>query len=333
MALAFHFCADETTLRMARRSVSVVVRALQDLFTAASDDYPQFTPMEIEAQARQTDKEITPDLIRLGLYLAQEFGVFGGWMPADTEQTEFKSVCAIEFKSVGANEYILTHKDVDGLWDKRVHQWTVRFELPVEHSASIATAERNILLSALRVFCNEAELESLLVDPHNTKPRKLGIAPGFELHVAWLLSLFGFSAILLGDYERLVAPETKAERGSLDILAAHQGRKVLLVVACTMNPPKPEEFSNVRNVREIVLRDAGFAGTDVRVIPVMFTATRGGPLCDRNGTECVPIVDADRLKEFLDFVLHGREEPLFEFLEEPDPELPRSIAGWGFRDV
>lgn len=331
MVVAFHFCADETTLRVARKSVSVVVNALQDLFSYSTYDFPQFTPAEIEVRARQKDGEVTADLIRLGLYLAQEFGVFGGWTPAETEPPEFKSTAAIEFKSVGANEYILTHENVEGLWDQRIKQWTERFEPAVKDGGNVAANEQNILLSALRVFCTDVEMESLLVHPHKVT-RKLDVSAGFELRVGWLLGLFGFSTIILGDYEHLVVPETKARRGSVDILAAHRTRKLLLAVACTTAPPKMEDFGNVRNVREIVLREAGFAGTDVRVIPVMFAATRGGPLCDRNGTECVPIVDTDRLKEFLGLIWQGREEPLFEFLEEPDPELPRAITGWGFRD-
>lgn len=326
MVLAFHHCADEAALQRARKSLSVVVRAMQELFRDASVDYPQFTPEEIEARARQSDEEVTADLIRLGLYLAQEFGVLHGWTPSDTEPPEFKSVVAIEVKSVGASDQILTHKNVDGLWDERIRQWKERFE-PSERGE---TGEPNVLLRALRVFCTDAQMLDLLTRPHEVPPKRLGQGAAFELHVGRFLSLLGFSTIILGEYEDIVA-KTKVKRGTLDILAAHFPRKLLLVVACTINTPKNEDFGQVRNAREIVFRE-GLVETEYCVTPVIFTAAMGGSLCNTDGAECVPIVDADLMKEFLELIWEGQEEPLFEFLANPNPEIPRAITGWGSRD-
>lgn len=311
MVLAFHYCADEDTLRVAKKSVQVVVQTLQELFAEAAVDFPQFTPAEIEAKARGIDPEVKSETIQLGLYLAQEFSVLGGYSPNNPEQTEFKSV--------SANEYVLT-RNSKTIWDERVQQAGARLEPPVEQTTAIPSRERNILLAALRLFCNDAEMENLLINAHNIKPPKLTVGAGFELHVAWLLSLFGVATVVLGKYEHIVAPETNVRRASVDILAADQNRKLALVVACTLNPPKAEDFGNLRNAREIVLREA-FAGSDVCVIPVLFTAAMGCPSCNQeNGGVCIPIVDADKMKELLGFLREGQEAQFFDFLTNPDPD-------------
>lgn len=311
MTLAFHYCADEDTLRVAKQSVEIVVQALQELFSEATVDYPQFTPAEIEAKARSIDAEIKPETIQLGLYLAQEFNVLGGYTPSNPEQTEFKSV--------SANEYVLT-RNAKAIWDERIHQASARLEPPAEQTAATPASGRNILLAALRLFCNDAEMENLLINAHNIKAPKLTVGAGFELHVAWLLSLFGVATVVLGKYEHIVAPETNVRRASVDILAADQNRKLALVVACTLNPPKAEDFGNLRNAREIVLREA-FAGSDVCVIPVLFTAAMGCPSCNQeNGGVCIPIVDADKMKELLGFLREGQEAQFFAFLVNPDPD-------------
>lgn len=311
MPLAFHYCADEATLRIAKTSVEVVVRTLQELYKEAPADYPQFTPAEIETKARSIDAGVKPETIQLGLYLAQEFNTLGGWSPNNPEGTEFKSV--------GVNEYILT-RNAKTIWEERIQQASARLEPSAERTAAIPASGRNILLAALRLFCSDAEVENLLINAHNIKAPRLTVGAGFELHVAWLLGLFGLATVVLGQYENIVAPETKVRRASVDILAAGQNGKLALVVACTLNPPKTEDFGNLRNAREIVLREA-FPGTDIQVTPVLFTAAMGCPSCNRaNGGVCIPIVDADKMKELLGFLREGQEAQFFDFLVNPEPD-------------
>lgn len=220
---------------------------------------------------------------------------------------------------MSANEYVLT-RDAEKIWDERVQQASARLELPAGQTTPIPASGRNILLAALRLFCGDAEMEDLLVKAHNVKAPRLSVAAGFELHVGWLLGLFGMATVVLGKYEDIFAPETNARRGSVDILAADQNRKLVLVVACTLNPPKTEDFGNLRNAREIVLREA-FAGINVCVTPVLFTAAMGCPSCNReNGGICIPIVDADKMKELLGFLREGQEAQFFDFLTNPDPD-------------
>lgn len=119
----------------------------------------------------------------------------------------------------------------------------------------IPPVERNSLFEALKRFCSEVELEEILVRPHANKPKKLKESAAFELHVGWLLGLCGLTTVVLGEYESLLARETKVIRGSVDILASRPHGNVLLLVACTMGPPKDEDFANLLNMRGILERE------------------------------------------------------------------------------
>lgn len=182
----------------------------------------------------------------------------------------------------------------------------------------IPTPERNILLEALRLFCPDTELDDLLVRAYDAKPPRLNESAGFELHVAWLLGLFGYSTVVLGHYEHIVAPHTKVRRATVDILAASQRRRSLLAVACTLNAPKAEDFSTLRYARDILEREV-FAETGVRVVPVLFTSATGCPLYDRpEGTlDAVAIMDADGVRKALNLLRTGQEQDFLNFLVNP----------------
>jgi len=105
----------------------------------------------------------------------------------------------------------------------------------------IPPTERNILLGAVQQFCRGTTLDDLLTRAYNVQPAKLKPSAAFELHVSWLLGMFGLSTVVLGEYERLLAPDTEIQRASIDILAASQQAKLLLVVSCTLNTPKEED--------------------------------------------------------------------------------------------
>src|SRR6266404_3129782 len=182
----------------------------------------------------------------------------------------------------------------------------------------ISPSERNIVLEAVQYFCRGTKLDDLLIRAYNEQPKKLKPSAAFELHVSWLLSMFGLSPVVLGEYEHILAPDTEVQRASVDILAASQERRLLLIVGCTLNPGKPEDFSNLRYAREILARDV-FAGTAVTIIPISFTSSMGGPQYDKSEDHfnSVPIVDADSMKHLLEHLRTGQEEHFFQFLSNP----------------
>ncbi len=190
----------------------------------------------------------------------------------------------------------------------------------------IPPSERNILLEAVvREFCRGTTLDDLLARAYNVQPAKLKPSAAFELHVSWLLGMFHLSTVILGEYERLLAPDSPVQRASIDILAAHQRTKLLLIVSCTLNPPKPEDINNLRYAREILARGV-FAETGVRVIPVLFTSSMGGSSYHQSEDhfDCVPIVDADDIEILLELLRSGQERRFFEFLANPTLGLATS---------
>ncbi len=182
----------------------------------------------------------------------------------------------------------------------------------------ISPSERNILLGALRQFCRDKTLDDLLLRAYNVQTVKLTQSPAFELHVSWLLGMFGLSTIVLGEYERLLAPDTEVQRASIDILAASQRSKLLLIVSCTLGTPKEEDIGNLRHAREILAREV-FAETGVRVVPILFTSSMGCPSYykSENHFDSVPAIDADGMKTLLQLLDSGQERRFYEFLANP----------------
>jgi len=182
----------------------------------------------------------------------------------------------------------------------------------------VSPPERNVLFEALKFFCPESELRLLLGSPHKKKSKKLKPGAAFELHVAWLLGFLGLSTAVLGEYEHIVAPETKIRRGSVDILAASQRHRRLVLVACTIGAPKEDDFTNVLNTAEIISREV-FTGTGVRVQPLVCTSVRGFPASKDivEGLVGLPIIDGDRLELLLRLIGAARERDFFSFLDSP----------------
>jgi hypothetical protein len=76
--LSFECCDDPDALRLARKSVEIVIRVLQDLFRIDLEK-TSFSLAEIEQHAQVVFGTLEPRTIRLGLYLVNEFsGVHAG---------------------------------------------------------------------------------------------------------------------------------------------------------------------------------------------------------------------------------------------------------------
>ncbi len=204
-------------------------------------------------------------------------------------------------------ELKVTHAVLGDVMDVQDHLWRL-----------IPEAERNVLLAALRRFCPQADLQNLLVKAYEHNPKRLKTSSAFELHIAWLLSLCGLSAIVLGEYEHLLAEQTGVQRASVDILAGKAKNDFLLVGACTIATPKEEDYTNLAHACEILRREA-FPDTRIPVFPVLFTGALGQPPYKQVGDELtyVPIVDADRIEIVLELLECGMERLFFDFLGSP----------------
>lgn len=182
----------------------------------------------------------------------------------------------------------------------------------------IPIATRNNLYQALQRFCPHTELERLLLRPHGTGPKKgFNYGRTFELRVAWLLALFGFSTIVLQEYEELFH-DSPAQLSTTDILASHPKINAVFVIGCTTGSPNEKDFSKLLDVRGVLMNEV-FAGRLVAVIPVLVTAAHGGdPYRQIDEVNSLAILDGSGLKSALEKLQSGREAEFLAFLTNPN---------------
>ncbi|MFQ5926106.1 MAG: hypothetical protein ACE5MH_01585, partial [Terriglobia bacterium] len=135
--------------------------------------------------------------------------------------------------------------------------------------------EKNPLAAVLKLFCEQTRFEH-----HFTQPKyefKKHAAPGFERSVSWLLSCAGFSVLWLGrEFENLREVESQAHLGSVDIVACHFQKKVLLLVGCTTGAPSQTDIDNLQNLSRELHRRA-LVGTSYEVKTAVFTSIANLP--------------------------------------------------------
>ena len=190
--------------------------------------------------------------------------------------------------------------------------------------------ERNVLFAALSRFCLPDRLESALANPGGQEKKRLTLDQGaaFELHVGWLLGVLGLQVIVLGDYEYLVHPKTGVRLGSLDIVGFDAATRSLLLAACTLNPPKQEDFTTLFNVRRI-LQEEVLAGTSAGIKLVIFTGAKDQPRFSAPGDiEAVPVVDSDLLAQTVKKLTAGETVRLSDLLPDSfiDDVSPRRYS-------
>ena len=180
----------------------------------------------------------------------------------------------------------------------------------------VPPADRNILFEALIRFCSESELIQLTTRPFDQRTPKTKASAAFEQRVAWVLGLLGFATVILGDHEYLVAPETNIRRGSVDILAASQEDRQLLLVACTLAAAKDEDFRNLIACAEI-LRTEVYTDARVRINTLLCSAAPGQGSAHEAGGISIPVLDSERLGIALRLIGTGRESSVRAFLTSP----------------
>jgi hypothetical protein len=211
--------------------------------------------------------------------LRTELKFSGGNGPSFTASAAFTRRNAIENL-----EAKLVHSKIGDIsWGR----WRVRDLLPQVHV--------NPLYFLLKKFCPQDQLQSLLSRPHFVRSTKRKTQDEFERHIAWLLGCYGFSTVVLGEHEDLFAEDTRLKRGSLDLLAYHPARKLVVLGGCTLNVPKEEDYAGLLSVRSIVLEDWN-GDLPFTCHSVMFS---GAP-------DCASQWSRSRFDEFSGFVANDR---------------------------
>jgi hypothetical protein len=156
LALAFHYSEDRDTVTRARTSVEIILHVLQNMFDVELDK-TDFTLADVEAHvAEMYDLPPATSVIKLGMYLAQEFGVLAGWShnPQHTELV-----------SIRIAESIVEIRDVEGAWDTQMARGSKYIEEP---------PEARILDS--RVPTPSSDVVSVrLPEPRPSKPKTKGV--------------------------------------------------------------------------------------------------------------------------------------------------------------
>jgi hypothetical protein len=131
--LTFEFCGDHELLSVARFSTQVVLQASRSLFEKELDrgDQREYSPADIEKEVVALGLQGQRVKIGLGLYLAEEFGIFPSIR---------KNPPALEVLGVRIGERILTMRDVESVWDQHIRQMAPNLypELQGELSESVA---------------------------------------------------------------------------------------------------------------------------------------------------------------------------------------------------
>src|SRR5258708_7232667 len=115
-AVAFFHCGDSAALAFARRSTELVLHVLRGMFDRELEGkvQKQFTSEDAEQEARAIDSSVESDMIFTGLYLAQEFSVFGGTQGDDRR---------IGIVSFSLTEHVYDTQGLD--WDEHIRRSNV----------------------------------------------------------------------------------------------------------------------------------------------------------------------------------------------------------------
>lgn len=192
--------------------------------------------------------------------------------------------------------------------------------LPVRNN--VPAAYVNPIFEVFKRFCSLDEFKSLCTEPRTLArdsakdkdmPQRL-----FEQYMQWLLSCFGFAALQLGAKESLYQTDevrgAKMLRGSLDILAYNEQRRLLLIGSCKLNPPPDKDFNNLINIKaaltETLRREA-----NVNVALAIFTAADHClPHAGYRGENFVAVFDKKKISSLIDALNEGKQEPLYKSL-------------------
>lgn len=191
----------------------------------------------------------------------------------------------------------------------------------------------NPFFEALKRFCSAEELRSLCTQPKTLPnlgkgkemPQRL-----FEQHIQWLLSCFGFAAIQLGSKESLSEIDeirgVKMARGSLDLLAYNEERRLLLLGSCKLNPPPDKDFNNLVNVKAALAKSLPQSSGINIALGIFTAADHCLAHAGYRGENFVAVFDNRAVLSLIDALESGDKESLFScFADVPEMASTQEI--------
>jgi hypothetical protein len=194
-------------------------------------------------------------------------------------------------------------------------------ELGKNRKEILPREETNSLWWILQAFCSIERFEAELTAPTAPKKQTEREQRSFERHVAWLLSLYGYSPIVLGEFEYLRAGISKVCLGSVDIIAYHKARNRVLLCSCTMGAPEERDYGNLVTVRSDLQsrmnQDVSFA---FELAIISCAARCIAPPHYSTAASHVALLDRGDLKDSIRWLQSGEDSAFFRKIDPP-PEL------------
>ncbi len=119
-ALSFHYCGNAKVEAITRRGLEVLAEVFKRMYLRDNVD---LSPEGLQEAATKIDKHVDEQMIRLGLYVAADFGLLAGCAGGNPQQPDITPT--------GISEQVVKLKNIDTLWDNYMRD---RIPWPVQDS-------------------------------------------------------------------------------------------------------------------------------------------------------------------------------------------------------
>jgi TIR domain len=167
-ALSFHYCGNEEIEAYAKRGMEVLAEIFRSMYLRGKVD---FTPEGLISEAAKIDGHADERMIRLGLYVAPEFGLLAGFAGGNPQQPDITPT--------GISERVVKLKNIDMLWDTFINE---SIPSPVRDSSGGTLPDHSSIEgyddeeSLMRYEGFSSNQEILVFISHSSKDSELALA-------------------------------------------------------------------------------------------------------------------------------------------------------------
>lgn len=230
--------------------------------------------------------------------------VLRGTKPVSRARAELKRLPAHEFCYITDSIQVTNLMPHDLIDVKLIHKRIPTLNLDERRLTAPLKNAVEPFAKTLTSFCSLEDFKKQLLNPEKIVKGRMKINTIFENAVAWLLSLVGFSVAQLKDFETLRVPETKYERGSIDMIA-YRENECLLLVDCDTSIPEDKKIRSMialKNYFKFIQDEHGIP----HIASLIFSPRECGEITvDR---QAIKIVDRDQIIRIFEDAMKGNQE-------------------------